>query len=110
MYRMTPIDNNTRIRSDHNVYAGVIQTVAANIIVSGDQLWEAPADGNEVKKGDRWLFITRVNGLEIVKPGWMAQIHKGVPICKDFTKTVESISHVVEVLIDGELVFRKELS
>lgn len=76
---MTTINSGTRVRQDHNVYASVLTSVNANVTVQGDELWTAPVDGNEVKAGDRWLKVT-VNGVT----GWMAHIHKGVAICRDF--------------------------
>lgn len=78
-YKMTTINSGTRVRQDHNVYASVLTSVNANVTVQGDELWTAPADGNEVKKGDEWVKVT-VNGVT----GWMAHIHKGVAICRDF--------------------------
>lgn len=78
-YKMTTINSGTRVRQDHNVYASVLTSVNANVTVQGDELWTAPADGNEVKRGDGWVKVT-VNGVT----GWMAHIHKGVAICKDF--------------------------
>lgn len=78
-YRMTTINSGVRVRQYHNVYASVLTSVNANVTVQGEELWTAPADGNEVKKGDEWVKVT-VNGVT----GWMAQIHKGVAICRDF--------------------------
>ena len=77
-YKMTTINNGTRIRSDHNVYAGVLTSVNANVTVTGSELWEAPADGQEVKKGDKWVKVTH-GGFT----GWMAYVHKGISICRD---------------------------
>ena len=79
MYQMTTISGGTRIRSDHNVYAGVLTSVGQNITVSGSEIWTASADGNNVKAGDRWLKITYAGVT-----GWMALTHMGIAICKDF--------------------------
>lgn len=82
-YSMVTISGNTRIRQDHNVYAAVLATVAnANVTVFGDELWTAPANGSEVMAGDKWVKVSH-NGVM----GWMAYIHKGVPICKNFVTT-----------------------
>ena len=82
-YSMVTISGNTRIRQDHNVYAAVLATVAnANVTVFGDELWTAPANGSEVIAGDKWVKVSH-NGVI----GWMAYIHKGVPICKNFVTT-----------------------
>jgi len=85
-YVMTTISSGTRIRTDHTTLAAVSMSVDAGVIVSSTQLWTAPADGLEVRKGDKWLYITHVGGVELAnnKKGWMAYIHKGVPICNDF--------------------------
>ena len=82
-YQMTPIDNGTRLRKDHNTFAAVITSYSKGQLVEGDDLWIAPADGNEVKKGDEWLHVTKVDGVS-VPGGWMAQIHKGILICDNF--------------------------
>lgn len=84
-YKMTTISSGTRIRQDHNTFAAVLTSVNANVTLTGTELWEAPADGSEVKKGDKWLKVS-YNGVT----GWMAYIHKGQYICKDFSEVGES--------------------
>ena len=92
-YSMTPIQNGTRLRTDHNVFAAVIDVdpIAANIqsfnsgdVLVGDDLWEAPADGSEVKKGDKWVHVTHRNGVALKTVGWTAYIHKALPVCNNF--------------------------
>lgn len=92
---MTPIDNGTRWREDHNVFATVIdvdpsvsgtQSFNANDLLEGTELWEAPADGNEVKKGDKWLLVNKRNGVQLHRAAWTAYIHKGSFICDKFTE------------------------
>ena len=56
-YTMNPINNGTRLRKDHNTYSGVISSYNAGQLIEGDEIWEAPADGLEVKKGDKWLRV-----------------------------------------------------
>lgn len=76
--------NGTRKRTDHTTFAAyVLPHVPMNQTVEGDELWEAPADGLEVKKGDQWLRITKVNGVPVTQPLWMAYIHKGEPVCSN---------------------------
>lgn len=83
-YSMTPINNGTRLREDRNVFARVISSYNRGQLVVGDEIWEAPADGNEVKKGDKWLRVTSVDGVNLTERGWMAFIHKGVAVCNNF--------------------------
>lgn len=83
-YSMTPINSGTRMRKDHNTFAAVIASYARGQVVVGDEIWEAPADGSEVKKGDKWLHVTSVDGVNVTERGWMAYIHKGTPICDNF--------------------------
>lgn len=83
-YQMTPLSSGTRLRTDHTTFAGVITSYGSTALVQGDEIWVAPADGNEVKKGDKWLHVTHVNDTPVAIQGWMAYIHKGVPLCKDF--------------------------
>lgn len=88
-YSMTPITNGTRMRSDHNVFASVIASYNRGQLVVGDEIWEAPADGTEVKKGDKWLKVTSVDGVNVAERGWMAYIHKGFPISENFKEIEE---------------------
>jgi hypothetical protein len=88
-YSMTPINSGTRMRKDHSTFAAVITSYARGQVVVGDEIWEAPADGNEVKKGDKWLHVTSVDGVNVAERGWMAYIHKGTPICDNF-KEIEA--------------------
>lgn len=80
VYTMTTIDPGTRIRKDHTTFAAELARVPnAKTLVTGSELWVAPADGNEVKAGDKWVRVTYNNVT-----GWMAVVHKGVPICDHF--------------------------
>ena len=84
-YQMTTISTGTRIRADHSTFSLAIGSVGANVTVTGDEVWTAPADGAEVKAGDKWLHITGVT------PGWMAYIHKGVAICKNLVEVTPPV-------------------
>lgn len=83
-YSMVPKGDGTRLRADHTTFAAVITSFGTSNLVQGDEIWIAPADGNEVKMGDKWLHVTHVDDKPLAVPGWMAYIHKGEPICKDF--------------------------
>ncbi len=83
-YSMTPINNGTRMRKDHNVFAENILSYNRGQLVVFDEIWEAPADGVEVKKGDKWGKVLSVDGVNVAERGWMAYIHKGVPVCNNF--------------------------
>lgn len=87
-YSMTPISSGTRLRADHNTFSAVITSYNRGQLIVGDEIWEAPADGSEVRKGDIWLHVTSVDGVNLTERGWMAYIHKGVPICDNF-KVIE---------------------
>jgi len=83
-FSMTPISNGTRMRADHNTFARVVASFNRGQLVVGDEVWEAPADGSEVKKGDKWLRVVSVDGVNVAERGWMALVHKGFPICDNF--------------------------
>jgi len=83
-YTMTPYSSGTRLRTDHNTFAAVITSYGRGQLVVGDEIWEAPADGNEVKKGDKWMHVISVGGVDLTERGWMAYVHKGVAICNNF--------------------------
>ncbi|HEY5731780.1 MAG TPA: GH25 family lysozyme [Anaerolineales bacterium] len=61
------------IRADHSVYADRLRTEDAGVVMMGDELWVAPADGDLVKRGDSWLNLG--NGE------WVAVIHLGRRYC-----------------------------
>ena len=83
-YTMNPIHSGTRLRSGHDVFAKVIiPDLAATDMLEGTDLWIAPADGVEVRKGDKWLYVTKRNGHALSTQGWTAVTHKGVPICEN---------------------------
>ena len=88
-YSMTPINSGTRMRTDHTTFAAVITSYSRGQLVVGDEIWEAPADGSEVKKGDKWLHVTSVDGVNLTERGWMAYIHKGVAICNNFKEIAD---------------------
>jgi len=79
-YRMTTISNDTRIRTLSSTLGRVLANVPANVVVSGDELFTATQKTPYQDIGDKWL---RIDYKGIV--GWMAYIHKGTPICKDFS-------------------------
>jgi hypothetical protein len=97
-YTMTPIANGTRLRTDHNTFATIIdvnpnligvQSFDQGTLLEGTELWTAPADGNEVKKNDKWLYVVKANGVTLAVPGWTAYIHKGQPICNNFKEITD---------------------
>lgn len=84
-YSITPIMSGTRMRSDHTVFANVLKAdLKPTDLIVGDEIWIAPADGVEVKKGDSWLKVLSVNGAAVPQRGWTAITHKGLPICNNF--------------------------
>ena len=87
-YSMTPINNGTRLRFEHNVFASVITSFNAKELLEGVELWEAPADGVEVKKGDKWLKVLKHKGAILTTAGWTAIIHKGVAVCNNFKEII----------------------
>lgn len=89
-YQMSPKQNGTRLRKDHTTFAAAITSYNAGQVIEGDEMWTAPADGSEVKKGDQWMHVTHVNGVKVA-PGWMARIHKGVEICGDYIEIVGEV-------------------
>lgn len=83
-YKMTTINSGTRIRQEPNTAGSTLTSVNANVTVQGDELFTSPVElrnssGVYQQVGDKWLKIT-YNGVT----GWMAYIHMGQPICKDF--------------------------
>lgn len=82
---MKPMQSKTRLRAGHDVFATVIiPDLSPADTLRGDEAWEAPANGAEVVKGDKWLHVTHRNGVELAEKGWTAIVHKGVPICNNF--------------------------
>lgn len=57
-------------RPDHNVNNAPNGAVAYGQVVSGIAVWEAPADGVNVRKGDKWM--------QLESGSWVAVVHMGV--------------------------------
>lgn len=91
-YTMTPINNGTRMRVNHNVFAEVILSYNRGQLILGNERWEAPADGAEVKKGDVWIKVVSVDGKNVAEAGWVAYIHKGVPVCNNFKEVADPVT------------------
>lgn len=87
------------MRVDHNVLpaSSTIAQFNSDQLIVGDELWTAPADGAEVKKGDTWIRVLSVDGVPIGERGWTAIIHKGVPICDNFTTLPEPTLPIADV-------------
>jgi lysozyme len=90
-YTAVTISNGTRMRADHNTFASVLTSFPANTELEGEEVWDAPADGNEVRKGDKWLFVNKVNGIPLASKGWVAVTHKGQSICFKEVTSIPSV-------------------
>ena len=105
--RVTPVDQNTRIRSEHNTSGIIVDYAQPNDIVEGEELFTAPVDftfnGTVIQfKSDKWLRVTFVNGLPA--SGWIAITNKGLAICIELPYTGEiTLTHTIEVYSDGSL-------
>lgn len=99
MIKIKPRAGATRLRTNHNTSAPVVDSYGPSDIVSGEEIWTAPADGTEVRKGDQWLHVTQVNGM--AKDGWMAITHKGVPISDIVSQTPPVTEEYILHVKDG---------
>jgi GH25 family lysozyme M1 (1,4-beta-N-acetylmuramidase) len=78
MYEITPnFTEGMKIRPLPNVNNTSIGSLAYGKTGKGDELWTAPADGTNVKKGDMWLKITEGGTAQ----GWVAVVHMGKSYC-----------------------------
>ena len=59
-------------RPEHGVNNSPNGSVAYNEIVRGLEVWEAPADGLNVRKGDKWMRL-----MMTVADAWVAVVHMG---------------------------------
>lgn len=94
------------LRADHAVSALRLETIVRNTVMLADVLWVAPADGLNVKAGDKWAHVTSVNGQ--AKNGWVAIIHMGQLYCTyvDNTQTPPPpvpAFDTIEVYVNGVL-------
>lgn len=84
-YKATVIQNETRIRNDHNTAsARLYDHLPAGTVIQGEELFVATqnlsnASGVYQYVGDKWLKHT-FNGIT----GWTAVIHLGEEVCRDF--------------------------
>jgi hypothetical protein len=113
-YKMTTIADGTRLRMEHDTFSSYLETFRAKETLTGDQMWVAPADGEQVKKGDEWMHVTHRNGVPLSAKGWTARKHKGLLICDGYmefdTNTddnhhieIDIIDRVVSVTVDGKV-------
>ena len=104
-YSITPINSGTRMRKDHNTFAAVITSFVRGQVVVGDEIWEAPADGNEVKKGDKWLRVTSVDGVNLTERGLpnALRVDNGPEfLSAEFVSWAESHSMKIQYIQKGE--------
>lgn len=114
-YEAIALGDGTRLRPDHNTTGAYLSSWNKGTKFHGDDLFIASVDlkndaGTVIQKtGDTWLQVTDVSGIS--KSGWVAISNMGVSICSltDSNPPAPVPSHVVEVVIDGVSVFRKEL-
>jgi GH25 family lysozyme M1 (1,4-beta-N-acetylmuramidase) len=78
-FSMKTISADTRLRPEPNTNQAYIGLIPANVPLSSDELFIAPVDVAPQLKGDMWLKTT-YNG----QTGWVAYLHAGQFICKDF--------------------------
>lgn len=95
-YRMTTINNGTRIRTDHNTAGAILASVNGGVTVEGDELFTATeqlsnSSGVYQKVNDQWLHVTHQGVV-----GWMAHTHLGSLICRDFVDTEEPTEPPIE--------------
>lgn len=87
-YTAVTIDAGTRVRPDHNTGKVELTKIPyANTLITGSEIFIATValknSSNVTYQivGDKWLR-TIYNGVL----GWVAIIHMGLPICKNFTE------------------------
>lgn len=82
LYEMKTITADTRMRPTPNTEQAYIALIPAGVTLRG-KLFLAPVDSPPQLKGDMWLETTYGS-----KTGWVAYLHAGGFICKDF-KVIE---------------------
>lgn len=87
------ISNNTNMRSDHNTTSSVIGVAQASAFCEGIENFTPTADVYNAsnvlinKAGDRWLKVTKKDGVALSTPAWVAITHKGYPIAQLISET-----------------------
>lgn len=99
--KVTPIEANTRIRSDHNTAGTIVDYAQPGNVVTGEEVFTAPVDftynGVVIQfQSDRWLKVLSISGSPA--SGWIAITNKGIEICHelpiDLPPSEEYIIHV----------------
>jgi hypothetical protein len=98
-YTMNPINNGTRLRSEPNTLSTTLGAYNKTSNVVGTEIWTAPADGAEVRKGDRWLKVSKVDDVEV--SGWMAIVHKGTAVCTNLKEIEDEVDPPVSQFPDS---------
>jgi len=84
-YTATATVDNTRLRSTSNVNLPYVGSYPKGTKFNGDVLFVAapPLASNQLA-GDKWLEVKEIilpDGTTLIKAGWVAIIHMGLPIC-----------------------------
>jgi hypothetical protein len=85
---MRPIEEQTRLRNDHNTAGEVMSNWGPGDLVECDGEFTAidvlkNSDGVIYQMaGDQWGHVAKINNQEAVKGVWMAIVHMGKPICQ----------------------------
>lgn len=82
---LTPLQNQTRIRPDHNTAQPYTALVNIGSKIYGGEIWTAPATTAYNRQGDQWLKVETIDGANVT--GWVAIVHNGNAICKEVIDT-----------------------
>ena len=82
--KIVPINGGTRLRTEPSTFTHVLNSYAKDAQVEIDLVHEYTETilAEYVKIGDKWGRVTKINGVAIVQPAWMAIVYLGSPICQ----------------------------
>jgi len=95
---ITPLQNATRLRPDHNTAQPYIALYNMDSKIYGGEIWTAPVTTSLNRAGDQWLKVESINGVPT--SGWVAITHNGIAICKELVDAPTVFEPVTATLYD----------
>ena len=81
--KIIPIGSSTRLRTSPSTFTHVLSSHAKEAQVEIDLVHEYTETvlSEYVRIGDKWGRVTKINGVAVAQPAWMAITYLGSPIC-----------------------------
>lgn len=81
--KIVPLSSGTRLRVEPSTFTHMLSSYAKEAQVEIDLVHEYTETvlSEYVRLGDKWGRVTKINGVTIAQPAWMAIVYLSSPIC-----------------------------